>query len=116
MEKFSEGSRVSPALPSGTPYSSGHSLSGGAIAGIVVGVIALVAVVAGLVALFWLRKRKQRRLADEEHKQKLSHVSEQEADSREIAELTPEDRKPEVDSKKVVELEGRHEEPAELGA
>jgi hypothetical protein len=62
VKQFSTGSRVSPALPSGTPYSYGHGgLSKGAIAGIVVGIVVFVAIVGGLIAYFFIRRRRRQR-------------------------------------------------------
>src|SRR5207253_2441046 len=62
VKDFSASSRVSPALPSGTPYKYGSSsLSGGSIGGIVVGVLAFVAIVVLLAFWLWRRRRKQAR-------------------------------------------------------
>ncbi|KAH9827279.1 eukaryotic aspartyl protease-like protein 1 [Teratosphaeria destructans] len=44
-----------------SPGGSGSGLSGGAIAGVVIGAIAALGIVAGLVWFFWWRKRLQRR-------------------------------------------------------
>ena len=57
-DHFNPGSRVSPALPSGTPVDlSPGGLSGGAIAGIVVGAVVGVALIAG--AAWWFRRKRR---------------------------------------------------------
>ncbi|KAL8948261.1 MAG: hypothetical protein Q9222_005532 [Ikaeria aurantiellina] len=53
------------ALPSPTTTSSSSTLSGGAKAGIAVGVIAGVALIAGLLFLLWRERRKRRQLQNE---------------------------------------------------
>ena len=121
VKHFSEGSRVSPALPAGIPYSHG-SISGGTIAGIIVAVLAPTAIFTGLATWFCLRRRKARGHTLEEPKlvdstgegeddsiglAELSSKSyRQEMDSTELAELSPVERKPmiEADSKYVYEL------------
>lgn len=57
VNHITEGSLQPYAAPSPTPI-GGSSLSGGAIAGIVVGVLAGVAVVLGVLWFFWIRKRR----------------------------------------------------------
>lgn len=109
-KSFAEGSRVAPALPSGTPYTYSHGVGGGAIAGIVVGVVVLVALVAGVV---WWVLRRRRRSADQARvaQEKLDNGNgSRDGDVREVDnqgevhELTPIDRKLETDSSPIVEM------------
>jgi hypothetical protein len=62
IDHINPGSRVPPTLPSPTPinYNKGK-LTGGDIAGIVVGCVAGVALIAGLVFWLWRRQRKQKK-------------------------------------------------------
>jgi hypothetical protein len=102
IKNFSEGSRVSPKLPEGTPYSYGSSLGGGAIAGITVGLVAFVLVAAGLAYWFWRRRRRQ-----QIHKTATvddGRYNAKELDSEELYELKSQDRKQEMDSSPIHEL------------
>ena len=47
-KEYSQGSRVSPELPAGTPYHYGSALRGCGIAGVAVGVLAFVSIISGL--------------------------------------------------------------------
>jgi hypothetical protein len=101
-KQFSDESRVSPQLPKGTPYHYGKSLGGGAIAGIVVGVVVFVLILAGAAFWFWRRRRRQLKAsvtADE----KQDGMNELNSD--ELYELKSEDRKVEKDSSPVHELQ-----------
>lgn len=113
---ISEGSRVAPELPEGTPWPSrGSGLSPAAKGGIAAGVVSCALVVGGLVLWFWLVKRKKR--AQEAAAAKTSsEVSPgdndrnlppgAEADSANgVHELTPHDRKLEIDGVNVSELD-----------
>ena len=123
------GSRVSPALPAGTPYSSGKGLSGGVIAGIVVGIV----VVVGLVGVgLWVWRRRAKKRVEEG---KLGDASEggHEMGGGDVHELKEGDRKlelggsavheklgdtrrgTELDSGAIHELKGSSK-PAELSA
>ena len=62
---YNEGSRVPAAAPEPTPVNLGdEGLGGGAIAGIVVGSVAGVGIIAAAAAFSWLRKRKTRRMSE----------------------------------------------------
>ena len=101
LKKFQEGSRVSPALLSGTPYTYGEGLGKGAIAGIAVGVILFVAIVAGLLAYLFLRRRKrQTQQAGSRTVEKQMNLPE--ADDTRRAELSPQRRMHEPDSRRNV--------------
>lgn len=58
INRINPGSLEPYAAPSPTPVGSGSSLSGGAIAGIVVGVLVGLAIVLGTLWFFWFRKRR----------------------------------------------------------
>jgi hypothetical protein len=88
VKKFHEGSRVSSALPSGTPYTYGQGLSKGAIAGIVVGGIVFVAARTGFLAyLFFQRRRRERQQVESQAVEKQMGLPE--ADDTGRAELGP---------------------------
>lgn len=113
---FSEGSRVAPALPEGTPWPDRNGLSAGAKGGIAAGVVGFALILAGLG--LWLVKRKKRARAVAA----AAVVAKGQADSQPsgddkklppeangdgaVHELTPRDRKPEIDSADVSELGG----------
>ena len=118
---FNATSRVPPALAAGKPYNYSKGLSGGAIGGIVVGVVVGVAIIAGLSLWFcWLkpRRRKRAQAAQSEKldggamEKKLPDVPEAEGGG--VSELSPVDRKPEMDSSPVHEL-GAKQQWAEIG-
>jgi hypothetical protein len=119
-QEFSESSRVSPSLPKGTPWpsSSAGGLSGKAKGGVIAGVVVFVVLVAGLLFLLWLIKRKKRR-AREAEAARLSVAPDEklppEADgSLAVHELDPRDKKPELDGVSVAEMEGGGGRPPEL--
>lgn len=104
---FSEGSRVSPALPMGTPYDYRKGLSSGAIAGIVVGVVGLVAVIAGIGFWLWRRRAKMRSQARDNAKVvKAKEIGLSEFGGDDFHELKSEDRKLEKDSSPINEMDG----------
>lgn len=110
---YSEGSRVSPQIPAGTSYKpSSGELSGGAIAGIVVGVFLGVALLAGLGVWLFLRKRKQTRGKEEEEHMEVEKVPE--LDGNHFKELHDEDMKPEMDNGQLPELGDGQGRPVEL--
>lgn len=114
VKQFHGGSRVSPALPSGTPYSYGQGLGKGAIAGIVLSVVVFIAIVAGLLAYFYLRKR-QRQMQQVGNQPVAKHVAIPEIDDTGRAELTPADPMHEPDSKRdVPEMDDAQGLPGEL--
>lgn len=58
INHINAGSLEPYAAPTPTPIGSGSSLSGGAIAGIVIGVLAVLAIALGALWFFWFRKRR----------------------------------------------------------
>lgn len=122
VKDFSEGSRVSPALPEGTAWPSpADSLSTKAKGGIIAGVVVSVLLVGGLLFILWNLRRKKRRarevaaarlaVAPSDGGEKLPP----EADgSHTVHELSPKDKKPELDSASVTEMEGGEGRPPEL--
>lgn len=125
VQNFSEGSRVSPTLPSGTPYHNGKKTSGGAIAGIAVGVVVGVAIIAGVMIWVCLRRRRAKGRLEQSRVLEDDKLSKglPEVDGAGLSELSPTDRKPEIDgthiaelggSGKVAELSSTGEKPAEL--
>lgn len=122
-KNFSESSRVSPALPEGTPWPSpGGSLSAGAKGGIAAGVVVFVLLVGGMLLSLWLIKRRKRRAREAaERRDEAAGENDKdlppEADNTvEINELVAKDRKPELDSVDVVELGGGQGEPVEIAS
>jgi len=123
-------SRTPSELPEGTWWhypGDSNGLSKGVIAGIVAGAVAGVGALGGLATWWWLRRRGceragenghvvsklQKRKGDEEREKPLMPA---EADGAAmINELSPEDRKPELDPAAVMELSGTGK-PAELGS
>jgi hypothetical protein len=117
---FSEGSRVATALPEGTPWPK-PGLSAGAKGGIAAGVVVFVIAVAGILLGLWIVKRKKRARASTEAAQSDIKSSDDdiklppEADaSFGVYELTPNDRKQEIDGTTVSELGGGESKPSEL--
>ena len=117
---FSEGSRVAPALPQGTPWPKPGVLSTGAKGGIAAGVIVLALSTAGILLYFRGAKRKKRARTATEAAQadrKTNNVDnlppEADTDSG-VHELTSKDRKQELDSLMVSELGSSNSSPAEL--
>lgn len=123
IQQFSEGSEVSPKLPPGKPYNQG--ISKGANAEIVVGVVVFVALIAG--ALAWFVRRRKKRQAGQKAKTQMapkgvetdgSEMGELDsqdltvqADKKEVAELSPDNEKFELDGCHVVEMgdsQGNH--------
>jgi hypothetical protein len=121
IKDYSEGSRVSPALPEGTawPYPA-TGLSMGANRGIIAGVVVFVVLAGSLLLCLWLVRRKKRRAkesaarlaaAPDDGNEKLPP----EADgSHVVNELSPKDKKPEIDGVTIVEMEGAGGRPSEL--
>ena len=62
-DRFQKGSSVSPALPAATPVHLSHPLSGAAKAGIAVGVVLAVVLIAVAVWFFLVRQKRRRRMA-----------------------------------------------------
>ena len=116
VEHYYPGSRVIPALPAGTPYIYGSRLSGGAIAGIVVGAVVFCALVA-LGTFFWLRRKRRiarpRTTADKREAVDDPDAKRPEMDGSQVLELNETDRKGEIDGYELVEL-GHNEEASEL--
>jgi uncharacterized protein HemX len=110
---FSEGSRVAPALAKGTSWPKPGALNAGAKGGIAAGVVVLVLAVAGILYYFWNAKRKRRARAVATAAQSDIKTDDDdrtlppEADaSFSMYELSPKDRKQELDSMTVSELGG----------
>lgn len=100
-----------PPLPAGTPYRyvTTNHVSKGTIAGAVVGSVVGVALIAGAIAFFFLRKKTKRN--NEAQATPESDVRELEGNA--VSELTPEYRKVELGGNTVEELPG-HEAAAEI--
>ena len=118
---FSEGSRVATALTEGTPWPKPGALSAGAKGGIAAGVVVFLLAVGGILLYLWIAKRKKRARAATAAAQSDIKSSDDdaklppEADAGfGIYELTPKDRKLELDSAVVSELGGGGSKPSEL--
>lgn len=110
----SEGSRVAPDLPEGTPWPRKRSgLSAAAKGGIAAGVVSCALIVGGLGLWLWLVKRKKRAQAAAAAKSQSDTPPNDddkklppEADGAGgVHELTPDDHKLEIDGVKVLELD-----------
>lgn len=118
-QHYYHGSRVSAALPSGTPYSSGSKLSGGAIAGIVVGVVVASILVALAIFLYVRSKRRvsraelQKKEMEDDSGSKARSKTAELADGT-VSELGPTSRKNEADGMELSELPGHQERASEL--
>ena len=117
---FSEGSRVAPALAEGTPWPK-PGLTAGAKGGIAAGVVVFVLAVGGIVLYLWIAKRKKRARAASAAAQFDARSSDDdvklppEADAGlGIHELTPVDRKQELEGANVSELGDGRSKPSEL--
>ena len=117
---FSEGSRVATALAEGTSWPK-PGLSAGAKGGIAAGVVVFVLAVGGILLGLWIVKRKKRARASTEAAQSDIKSSDEdiklppEADAGfGVYELTPNDRKQEIDGTTVSELSGGGSKPSEL--
>lgn len=117
---FSEGSRVATALAEGTPWPK-PGLSAGAKGGIAAGVVVFVLAVGGILLCLWIVKRKKRARAATAAAQSDIKSSDEdiklppEADADfGVHELTPIDRKQEIDGTTVLELDGGKCKPSEL--
>lgn len=119
---FSEGSRVAPALAAGTPWPKPGALTAGAKGGIAGGVAGFT-LVAGVALYLWMAKRKKRaRAAAAAAAQSNARPSDEdkkmlptEADAGfGVYELTPKDRKQELDGFVVSEMGGGGGKPSEL--
>lgn len=118
---FNENSRVAPALAEGTPWRKPGALSAGAKGGIAAGVVVFVLTAGGILLYLWIAKRKKRVRAAAAAAQTDAKTGEDnkdlppEADAGfGIHELTPKDRKQELDGLVVSELGGHGNKPAEL--
>lgn len=109
VQNFASGSRVSPALPAGTPYSNGNGLTTGAKAGIAVGVIVGAALIVTVLFCFWRRRKQNRAVSKPLDKEKESKLPE--ADGVALGEVHGTDRKPELDGGLVAELGGYEKKP-----
>ena len=120
VKRFSEGSRVSPELPAGTPWPSpANGLSTKVKGGIAAGVVVFVVLVGSLLFCLWFIKRKKRRSRDAAARFAVApgenEQSPREADGPGIVhELSPNDKKHELDSVSVAEMEGGEAKPSEL--
>lgn len=110
---FTEGSRVSPSLPAGTAYSTTSKLSGGAIAGIVIGTLVGVAL-CGLGVWFFLRRHNRASKAKRLPEVIGNEDKSPEIDGTERHELSPVDKKIEIDNGQVTELGNAQGKPGEL--
>lgn len=72
IDHFNEGAKAAPPMPS--PTGQGKGLTGGDIAGIVIGVLAAVAIIAG-VAFWFLRSRKRKGAADSKEEKTAAAAS-----------------------------------------
>jgi hypothetical protein len=126
---FAEGSRVAPALAAGTAWPKPGALSAGAKDGIAAGVVVGVLVAVGLGLYFWIvRRRKMAQAASEasmgtgigaaQSDGKPSHdLLLPEADAGVgVYELSPKDRKQELDGIVVSELGGGGGKASELAS
>lgn len=115
---FREGSRVAPTLAEGTPWPKPGSLSAGAKGGIAAGVVVLVLAVGGLVLYLWIVKRRKRMAAASQSHPKLNDDDKNlppEADEGSgVHELTPKDRKHEIDGSLILEIGGSGGKVSEL--
>lgn len=75
VTQINEGSLQTPPLPEPTPV-GGSSLSGGAIAGIVIGVLAAIAIVLGALWFFYFRKRRASKKASKESENPPAYTAE----------------------------------------
>lgn len=128
-KNISPGSRVPEKLAEGKWWKypgDNQGLSKGAIAGIVVGVIVGLGVVVGGAVALWLRRRKRGPKAANDASAKLrkrgwpgkgdgANMLPEADDKAAINELNPEDRKPELASAEISELNA-HEKPKEAEA
>jgi hypothetical protein len=107
---FSKGSRVATALAKGTPWSKSGALSAGAKGGVAAGVVVFVLAAGGILLYFWNTKRKKRAAAVLRSDAKTSSDDKMlppEADAGfGVYELTPNDRKQELDGLVVSEMGG----------
>lgn len=117
---FSEGSRVATALAEGTSWPK-PSLSAGAKGGIAAGVVVFVLAVGGILLGLWIVKRKKRAHAASAAARSDIKSSDDdvklppEADAGfGVHELTPKDRKHELEGTVVSELDGGKSKPSEL--
>jgi hypothetical protein len=113
VREYGEESRVSPALPKGTVWPSPVTgLSTSAKSGVIAGVVVFVILVGSLLLCLWLIKRKKRRTR--EAVARLAAVPDDETEqlppeadgSHVISELSPKDRRPEIEGVSIVEMEG----------
>jgi hypothetical protein len=121
---FAEGSRVAPALAAGTAWPKPGALSAGAKGGIAAGVVVGVLVAAGLGLYFWIVKRRKRAQAAsigsgsgaaQSDAKPSDEILLPEADAGVgVYELSPKDRKQELDGIVVSELGGGGGKPSEL--
>jgi hypothetical protein len=124
---FAEGSRVALALAAGTAWPKPGTSSAGARGGIAAGVVVGVLAAGGLVLYFWIAKRRKRAQAASEASKVGGAAQSDAKPSAELLlpeadagvgvyELSPKDRKQELDGVVVSELDGDGGKAAELAS
>ena len=120
INHYNEGSRVPPVYQKPKPSKSKtskskshkhHGLSGGAIAGIVVGTLAGAAIIAGVAFWLWRRKRRNQRKPSEADGHQLQELG---ASAHAKVSQTPADEATEMSTVDTQRTELPGSEPAEL--